>query len=527
MRPEHAPHRFSWRVFAAMLAAFVLLFGAELAIDLASSIARTGRPLAEVWPRIEGSWYSAVQAGGCLARAGYSMLGMCVSVFALALPIAATFHTPKLIEVYLRDRVNIAVLGLGILASANTHFQTTVVWSHLFGLGPPPADWAGFHPSIALWAGVALIALAWATILPYALYALRFLTPEVLLARLARMMVDDIDRAARRRADHPRLAARVRQEILDLGNVALRALDRADRDLALDGVRTLGAAYRRYLDRKPLLPAPWFEPRREWFAGLSDDAFRLLVRERTWVGHLLLHQAWLAYAAALAKAPDVAGEIAAEALALTGEAARRGDRALIALGLRFANSMIREVIKRGDPGTVQDVARSHRATLLVLLSSGGDREADHVVEEAEHLAYYCGVARVAGADASADVIALSLARIVEMAAERVPRALAGVAAAFERLADPAPPADARALVKARALVASCLADAGEEAPAARLLARIGRAPPSEREDVRAALSAAATRAEAGREAFGAEPGLEFVPEPRRSRMIAALAAAGA
>ncbi|HVY61656.1 MAG TPA: hypothetical protein VHF22_08385, partial [Planctomycetota bacterium] len=124
-------HRFSFRLFGLMLGTFVAVFCCEAAIDIARSAAKANRPLAEIWPEIEGSWYSAVQAGACLARAGYSMLGMCVSVFVLSIPFSATFYTPKLVEVYCRDRVNRAAFALGVVCSAFAHFQTTIVWTEL------------------------------------------------------------------------------------------------------------------------------------------------------------------------------------------------------------------------------------------------------------------------------------------------------------------------------------------------------------------------------------------------------------
>lgn len=499
-------HRFSFRLFLGMFALLLALFAAHAAVDVAWAAAHAGRPAAEVFATAGGSAAFHAGAGGALARAGYCMLGMCMAIFLLAVPLAANFYTSKLIEAYLTDPVNVSVFALGILASANTHFHALLAGSSI-------------HPTVAGTASVALVAVGWAVILPYALYAWRFLTPEVLLEREERAIERDLLRAARpigpdRRR---RAAARVRQTILDLANMVLRAADRADRDLALDGVRTLGRAYTFYLDLKPVLPADWFEPEREWFAGLSEDAFLLVRRERTWVGHLLLHQLWLAYAAALEKIPDAAGEISTVALGVAGEAARHGDRALLRLGLRFANTFLREAIKRADVATVQDVLRVHRAMLARVAAAGGSEAAPEVAEEAEHVRYYHAFARAIGARESADALALALARIVEMAAAEAPRVVLPAVDALERL-EPGGPA----IVKARALAAAALEAAGRRIEAARLRDALAAAPASERAEVRAALVAAVSRASAGREAFGTEPALEFVAEPRRSAMIALL-----
>ena len=526
---EKPPHRFSFGLFAAVLAVFSCVFAAEAAIDLVRCAAKANRPLAEVWPELAGSWYGAEQAGACLARASYSMLGMCLTVFLLSVPFSANFYTSKLIEVYLRDPVNRAVFALGIVTSALTHFQTSILWSELFppGGGHNPGAWAGFYPGITLWTGVLLVAASWALLVPYAFYSLRYLTPGVIIERIEASMRRELRRATRHHSNHEALAGRLRQEIFDLGNLVLRAVERSDRDLTLDGVRALGRSYRSYLDVKADLPASWFEPRREWFTGLSEEAFKIVTEQRIWVGHLLLQQLSLAYVTALAKTPDVGAQIATIALGVAGEAARRDDHALLSLAVRVANTMIRQALERADSGVVQDVVRVHRDMVAKLAGLGSAWGANTVVEAAANLLYYHDYARRIRAHAAADVLALSLARTVELAAKHARRALDGVTAAFVKVGDPPAGVSGEALVKARALVASCLIDAGCTAEAGRLLERVAAAPPADRAAVRATLAETASRSDAGREAFGAEPGLEFIPDPRRSAVIALLDAAAA
>jgi hypothetical protein len=496
-------HRFDVRLFLAFLAFFAVFFSIETAVDIAIEARRAGVPLFEAWARCGRSALACGQAGATLARAAYSALSIFVAVFFLSIPFSANLYTPKVVTIFLSDRVNQAALALGILASANTHFQTTT-------------SWAQFRPEIALVANTVLVATSWALILPYAIYAWRFLEPQVILGRLERRIERDLWRAAARPGEHAEIATRVEQTICDMGNVVIRAIERADRDLTLDGVRSLARAYAFYLGVKPRLPEAWFAPEREWFAGLSREAFHLVERERTWVGHLLLHQMWLAYAACLSKMPDAAGAISAAALRAVSDAPRIGDSSVVALGMRFANTFIREAIKRGDAVTVQTVLRLQRAMLRKIAPGAPER----IAEAATHLRYYHDYARGLAAHEAADAVALALARLVEFALESGASPEAALEA-FERLEDPAQ-ANVRALLKARALVASCLAAAGRGAE--RLSARIAAVAAPEREAVRAALEAAPTRAAAGREAYGAEPGIEFVGEPRRSEMIALFAA---
>jgi hypothetical protein len=521
VRPAGGEHRFSFRLYFLMLGAFVVLFGAEFAIDFAHEASRTGRPVGEVWAGLAGSWDCAREEGNCTARASYSMLYFCLICFFMTLPFTAVLYTPKLIGLYLRDPVNLGTFALGTLVSANTHFQTTEVWPKLSAkLEAALPGWIGFYPVIAIWVNVGLIALAWATILPYILYTFGCLNPTVIVGRLESSLQGWIATATRHRASHRRLASGVRQAILDLSNLTLRAADRADRDLTLDGVRALGRTFVFYLDRKHALPPLWFRAEREWFAGLSTEAFDLIEREHIWIGHLILHQLFLAYSAALGKIPDAAPQVACIGLAAAAEGTRRGDEALGALGLRFANTLLREAIKRGDGAIVREVLEAHGRLLETIVSTSGDASADTIDEEGAHLQYYCAFARSIGAHDSADAVALALARLIESIASRLPRAIAGLVEAFERLPEPPRDASPHALVRARARVVSALADAERPVDAARAALLLFRAERADRDRARTALVAEATITRTGREAVDAT--FEPLPEERRLRMVSVL-----
>jgi uncharacterized membrane protein len=89
-----------------------------------------------------------------VARAYNNILGMLLATIGFAIPLTANMHTPKLIDMFLRDRVNQVMLGASALGAAH------VLWVlYLLGLGLAPA-WA-FR--LAVWGAV----LGWVALLPY------------------------------------------------------------------------------------------------------------------------------------------------------------------------------------------------------------------------------------------------------------------------------------------------------------------------------------------------------------------------
>src|SRR5207253_11496813 len=53
------------------------------------------------------------------ARAYNNILAMLIAAVGLAIPLTANMHTPKLIEMFLRDRVNRVMLTFGALGAAH------------------------------------------------------------------------------------------------------------------------------------------------------------------------------------------------------------------------------------------------------------------------------------------------------------------------------------------------------------------------------------------------------------------------
>src|ERR1043165_4289985 len=95
------------RSFAIALVCFTLFFGLEFFLEWR----RAGYP----------GWSGASYAGhndnaklvdvlSPMARAYNNILAMLIGMIGLAIPLTANMHTPKLIDMFLRDRVNRWVL---------------------------------------------------------------------------------------------------------------------------------------------------------------------------------------------------------------------------------------------------------------------------------------------------------------------------------------------------------------------------------------------------------------------------------
>ncbi len=113
------------RSLAIAFVAFALLFGAEFFVEWS----RAGFPRwgATSWAGNNNA--KLVDVLSPMARAYNNVLAMLIATIGLAIPLTANMHTPKLIEMFLKDRINRWVLTFMAFGAAH------VLWvDYMIGL---------------------------------------------------------------------------------------------------------------------------------------------------------------------------------------------------------------------------------------------------------------------------------------------------------------------------------------------------------------------------------------------------------
>ncbi len=385
--------------FARMLlwvcGAFIALFAVEFFLEWW----RLGRPGVEAlsWNGVNNA--KLVDVLSPMARAYNNILAMLIATIGLAIPLTANMHTPKLIDMFLRDRLNQAMLLLIAFGAANVLFVAYII-------GPKFAPMWAFRFAI----GFAL--LGWALLIPYFFYVVRFLDPSNILARLKSETMRILDDVASGKNHHEKAQHEVHERLFQIGTVVLKSLDRSDRGVALEGVWTLKQLIDYYGRLKPRMPAPWFVIDRADFVGLSPEALELLNEERTWFEMKAMTQVLFAYQAALSKTSDVVSSVS-DAVRVIGLAAhKRGDSPMLGLCIRVFNNFMREGIKRKDVHSMYDVLYEYR-----LLARDLEDVPDRQREIARHVRFYAASARAGGVPFIQHLAAFELGFIVRRAYE--------------------------------------------------------------------------------------------------------------
>ena len=342
----------------------VLLFGgvfiSVFAIEFAVEFYRWSQAHGGVGPALTDlSWASnnnakLVDSLSPIARAYNNVLAMLIATVGLAIPLTANMHTPKLIDLFLKDRLNRIVLGFMALGAANSLFV-------LYIIGPK------FAPMWAYRLAICGAMAGWIVVIPYFFYVVRFLDPSTIVTRLQQEAFDMIDASAEGSVDFEDAQDEIQERLFQIGTLVIKSTDRADRSVAREGIWSLKKVLDYYAVRKEDMGDGWFKVDRADFVGLSGAAIRMINEKRTWFEMQVLNQLLLCYHHALSKAPDAVSAITNINRKIAVNAAKRGDHHAVSASIRLFNTFLRDALNRHEIRSAFDVFYQYRQLAVDLL----------------------------------------------------------------------------------------------------------------------------------------------------------------
>ncbi|HLF01452.1 MAG TPA: DUF2254 family protein [Anaerolineales bacterium] len=374
-----------------MAAAMLTMMAAELAADLSNG----GYALAGL------SHLSVAEARHLtngFSRSFNQLVGVAFTTIAIAVPLTANMYSLKFLEFIIKDRIIAAILILVVFANLNN------IWV-MYALKDD------FVPVVSIHISLAMSIFTFALLFPYLYYIFRFLHPNTLLERLGDEIVGDLQRAARQ----PGRAGHYRREVSDniehIANIAIRSIDRADRNTAIECIHTLERVAHAYWAIKGGFDSKWFDAEPSLFLGFSSKAVLEIDESRSWVEMKLFSQFRYVMSAAVPKMHDLVSTVAKTLRRLGIHEAAQRDVALRELVVEYFNTFIRMAIVRKDTRAVFSLFDQYRAYAESL-----NNEAPELVQEiAFYFEYYGQVAREGGLTFIVESVAHDLGVLVQHA----------------------------------------------------------------------------------------------------------------
>jgi Predicted membrane protein (DUF2254) len=448
---------------------------------------------------------------GSLSQVIASVLGIAITVVSIVVQLAATRYTPKVADLFFRDRINIGVMGFFVIACVEA------VWVSF-------AVRADYVPQATVTLSVLMSSASLLLLVPYFAYVFDFLDPQKVIARIGEQT---LDRATSRATFTARQGQAV-SGLAHLADIAVNAVGQKDKVIASEASAALRRLLVDYQARKETLETEWFAigaPLRADpdFVALAEESLEELARNRTWLEWKGLRQIREIFGAALNSTPEMAHVVAIDTRYVGEAALAAAGREVFALTVKFMNTYLRAALNARDVRTAYNVLNQYRQLAEALLAAPEDVDewsAALLVEIAVHFKYYAGLARAAGLGFVTETVAYDLCALCEVASVHQAPSQDRLLEIFLQI-DHAPETEAderalRGVRKAQAKLASYYLSTGETARAQAIVADMSGESPQRLRSIRDEMLAVTSKD--FWEIVDRGANFDYLPDPRKQRL---------
>ena len=344
---------------------------------------------------------------GSLAQVVVAVLGIAITVVSIVVQLAATRYTPRIAEMFFRDKKNLAIMGFFVVACINAVWISIVVTS-------------GFVPRATVAMTTVVVTASLLLLVPYFAYVFAFLDPEKVIARIGHQVLDAVLARGNARRDRDDLDLRQASCVAGLehlSDIAVNTVAQKDKIIATGAVTALREFAVKYLREKASLPVEWFVPGARIhgnpdFIALAPDSLRALEQKKVWVEWKVLHQFRSVFSESLDHLPELAHVVAIETRYIAEEALRHGDREVLVLAIRYFNTFLRSALNQRDVRACYNIFHQYRLLAEHMMRKG---HSDLVLEIGRCIAYYGQTAHKADLGFVTETAAHDLAVLCERA----------------------------------------------------------------------------------------------------------------
>jgi hypothetical protein len=340
-----------------------------------------------------------------LAQVIAAVLGIAITVVSIIVQLAATRYTPRVAEMFFRDRTNLAILTFFVVAGAHSLWVSMAVTTEVL-------------PRVSITLTMFFLTGSLMLLVPYFVYVFDFMDPERVIARIQEQAL-----AAARGKQGPKdvdsRQGRVLAAIEQLADVGVNAISQKDRGIAAGAVNALMELVVHYLPEKAHLEPAWFELGHRLrgnpdFVAMTEGSLEDLARSHAWVEFKVLRQFQTIFGESVSEMRDVARVCAINTRYIGEAALRTDDREALALAIKFFNTYLRAAINASEVRTAYNVLNQYRLLVDAVLRAGREEVA---LQFARHLSYYGQVAQARNLGFVTETAAYDLCALCETAFE--------------------------------------------------------------------------------------------------------------
>jgi len=305
-----------------------------------------------------------------------AILGLMITVASIVVQLAATAYTPRITDMFIRDRLNLLVMGYYIIA---TIYCLWITYSIRMGTNGAKH----FVPTIGVLLNSVFLTVGMLLMAPYFAYVFHFLQPENVVIRIRRQAVAKVEDAVVYSDRMAERQAQVLAGIEQLADVALNTIQNKDKIIASRSVDALRELCVEYLLHKDDLPKKWFTIGAQIgtnpdFVAVTEERREDIERQQTWVEYKVLRQYQMLYSEGLNRMRDINYLLAIDTRYIGEAAIDRRDEEVLRLAIKFFNTYMRATLNARDIRTAYNILNQYRILAEGIIRAGMDGMAGEV-----------------------------------------------------------------------------------------------------------------------------------------------------
>src|SRR6266540_3155786 len=304
------------------------------------------------------------------AAALTSAMSVLIALVLLTVQLTAQRYSFNVIDIFIHNRVNAALIGYFILTITFNLWLALVLKDK-------------YTPTAGTILAMLMMTVGFALLPPYIIYLFDVLRPDHILNHLQSDFLRAID-FTERTANLPRQRTAAAARVNQIGDIARTAVNLSDSAVARHSVWVLYWSISRYVERKAKLPSEWFAVEEHHFRGRHELIMREIEETMTWLERRMLEALYEVFYATLNKMHDVNNTVALVARLLGEKAVDQNDMGLLQTVIKFFNTYLRAAINLADQRAGYHVLYQYR----LLADTAMEPYPEIGLQVADRLSYY-------------------------------------------------------------------------------------------------------------------------------------------
>lgn len=289
-----------------------------------------------------------------LIELNVAILGVVLTVVAIVVQLAAQKYTPKLVDLFLEDKVNQCFFVFLIF---NLLFSILLTYS-IEGSSTVPS----FTPIYSAFFLVFFTLLQIGLLLPYFNYVFEFLSPNNIISSIQKKATKILNKTV----SNPKksIISKTQREVSNIlsqiSDTALNSTTQEDRNMALISVNRMCDFLIEYQNLKANLPEEWFRVSANFFTNISTEFYNEIIERKIWLDSLVFMDMEIIFKTSFRSMPAVTSGIAynIRRIGITSIKNNQGEN--ITLVIEYFNTFLRLALNEKNQRVIFNIFYQYR-----------------------------------------------------------------------------------------------------------------------------------------------------------------------